>query len=116
MQIEWEPKIGPASIVGAVGAVCTIISVIWVGSSYYQKVVDRIDDQSTKLTESISDSKERFKTISTTIQNNKTMQDSVSDRLSKVETAIVYISNQVQRVETKLDGGQPPAPALPATK
>jgi len=115
MGIQWDGRIGMAAVLGVIGPIVTTVTVIWVASGVYTKIIDKIDAQGSKIEEVAKGSDTRFQSVYSAFSNTRDAQQQADQRLSRVETAISYISSQVQRVEAKLDGG-PPAPALPPPK
>lgn len=115
MNIQWEGKVGPAAIIGVLGMIVQAGVVVWVGATIYTKTVDKIEAQGGKIEEVAKGSDTRFQTVYTSLAKTRDAQQQADQRLGRVETAMSYISAQVQRVEAKLDGG-PPAPALPPPK
>lgn len=112
MKLEWEGKIGPAAVLTVVGMVVQAAVVVWVGATIYTKTIDKIEAQGSKIEEVDKGSTDRFQAVYTSLAKTRDAQQVADQRLSRVETAISYISSQVQRVEAKLDGNNP-APALP---
>ena len=111
MKFEWEPKVGPAAVLTVVGMLVQAGVVVWVGATIYTKTVDKIEQQGSKIEEVAKGSDNRFQSVYLSLSKTRDAQTTADQRLSRVETAITYISNQIMRVEAKLDGG-PPAPAL----
>jgi hypothetical protein len=114
MKIEWNGQIGPAAILGIIGPIVTTVTVIWMASGVYTKIVDRIDAQGTKIEEVAKGSDQRFETVHNALARTQTEQSNSDQRMGRVETALVYVSQQVQRVEARLNGTSPTAPAITA--
>jgi len=108
MKIEWDTKIGPASIVGAVGIIIQAVVVVWVGSSVYTKTVDKIDAQSLKIDEVEKGSNKRFELVHSAIDKSQSGLSAQNDRMTRVESAIGFIGDQMKWVVTRLDGATPP--------
>lgn len=115
MQIQWETKFGPATIAAILGALGVAGTNIWIASSNYRGLSDKLDQVSSRTEEVAKGSDTRFQTVYQSLGKTRDSQQVADQRLSRVETAIAYISSQVQRVEAKLDSG-PPAPALQPPK
>lgn len=114
MKIEWNGQIGPAAILGIIGPIATAATVIWMASGNYTKIVDKIEAQGTKIEQVAAGSDKRFETVHTALAKTQADQSSAEQRMGRVETAIVYVSQQVQRVEARLDGSVPAAPPVSA--
>ena len=117
--MKFDATIGPASILTVLGALGQAAVVVWMISAFQTKTIDKfdaVDTHFTTLTDQVSkvatSSNKRFETVHTELASAKNAQSDENSRIGKVETAISYISNQIMRVEAKLDGG-PPTPALP---
>ena len=89
-QIEWDPKVGPASLIGLIGFAATLISlgVIW-GSA-----TTKLDAAAAAATDA--------KTVATDAKNTAGQQES---RIGKIETAVGFIVPTINRIEAKLDRG-----------
>ena len=116
MQVQWEAKVGPAAVIGALGIVVQAIVVIWVGASVYTKTTDKIQQQSEQISEYRDDSNKRFQLVGSAIKETKQAQVQALTDVSIVKTSIAYLSDQIRRVEARLDGGVPPAPAIQPPK
>lgn len=104
MHIQWETKVGPASIIGALGIIIQVIVVIWVGATIYTKTTDKIEAQSAKIDEVAKGSDRRFQTVRNSMASALTTQAATADRVSRVETAVGFIKDQVQQLVSKVDG------------
>lgn len=113
MKVEWDSKIGPASVVGALGIAIQVIVVVWMGSSIYTKLTDKIENQGIKIDEIDKGSRQRFASVRTALATYQTNESAAGERVGRLETALSYVSEQIRRVEARLDGATPPAPALP---
>lgn len=111
--LKFDSTIGPAAVVAVIGTAGIIATNIWIASSNYRGLSDKLDQVSSRTEDVAKGSDTRFQTVYQSLAKTRDAQTLADQRLSRVETAIVYISSQVQRVEAKLDGG-PPAPALSA--
>ena len=116
MQFEWDAKIGPATIAAIIGAIAVVAVDIWTASANYRGLTDKIEDQGSKIEQVARGSDRRFETVRNALTQAQTNQTQTADRVSRLETALSYISSQVQRVEAKLNGASPPAPAIPPPK
>lgn len=111
-KIEWNGQIGPAAIIGILGPIATVAVFIWTASGIYTKIIDKIEAQGTKIEQVATGSDKRFETVYTALAKSQNDQSSADQRMGRVETAIVYVSQQVQRVEARLDGSVPTAPPV----
>ena len=105
MKIEWEGKLGPAFLTG----ISQIIVMLVGGAIVWTQLQDKVEITS-KNVESVRTAVGNLKTSLAASQTDRAAQ---SERLGRVETAISYISGQIQRVEARFDGSTPTAPALP---
>jgi uncharacterized protein HemX len=119
MQFHWDDKIGMASVLTVLGTLGQAAFILWQASSFKTSVTDQFvavdthfSTQTEQIKQAVESSNNRFKVVHTELAAAKTAQADENNRLSKIETAFSYISNQIMRVEAKLDGG-PPTPALP---
>ena len=101
--MKWNLEFGPASVIGAVGTLVQVGVVIWVASSIYTGLTNKIEQQGAKIELVEKGSDKRFETVYGAIKETKANQvDSIS-RVSRLETAIKYIGDQIGRLEAKLD-------------
>ncbi len=101
MQLEWDGKVGPASIVSLVGALAVLVSIgiVW-GTA-----TTRLDATAIKA--------EEAKAAAVKVAEDSGKRDqrvaAQAERLGKIETSVGFIVPALQRIESKLDAkqGQP---------
>jgi negative regulator of sigma E activity len=116
MKIDWDTRVGPATVAAILSAAGVIGVNLWTASSNYRGLADKLEEQGAKIEQVAKGSDTRFQTVYNSLGKTRDSQQLADQRLGRVETAISYISSQVQRVEAKLDGSSPPAPAISAPK
>ena len=95
MNLEWDGKIGPASIVSLIGALSVLVTlgIVW-GTT-----TSRIDAAANKADE--------VKTTTLELAKGSTLRDqrvaAQAERLGKIETSVQFIVPALQRIEAKLD-------------
>lgn len=104
MKFNWE--IGPASILTVLGVLVQAGIVVWVMSSTYTGLSNKIESQSDKIERVAKGSRERFEKVNGSLDRYQLEQRAVGDRVTKVETSVGFIGNVLQRLETKMDGGK----------
>ena len=95
MNIQWEPKVGPAAIIGVVGSLSVLVSigVVWGVSVTKLDVAAEKADEARKAALSLQeDSIRRDQRIATQ-----------SERIGKIETAVTFMVPTLQRIESKID-------------
>jgi len=94
MQIEWDNKIGPATIVGLISIVSTIFGV----GVLYASLKDDVKAASNNAAEA------KVAVIET--QKESSSRDikisTQGERLSKIETSVSFIVPALQRIETAI--------------
>ena len=104
MHIQWDQKVGPATIAAIVGAIGVIASNVWIASSTYRGLTDKIETQGSKIEEVNTASKNRFSTVRTAIDQSKNNQVEIGNRMTKLETGLSYIADQTKYLVQRLDG------------
>ena len=97
-------EVGLASILTVLGAFVQIGIVIWVMSSNYTGVTNKIEAQGAKIDRVATGSRERFEKVNTALDKYQTEQKAAGERMTKVETTLGFIGNVVQRLEVRMDG------------
>ena len=116
MQLQWDGRVGPAAILTAIGIAANIAVFVWVGSAFVTKVTSKVDAQADQIKEYREDSNKRFEMVGSAIRETRDAQSQAVSDVSSVKTAIAYISEQLHRVEARLDGSSLPAPSIPPPK
>ena len=102
MHVQWETKVGPASIVAAAGIIIQCVVVVWVASSIYTGLTRTIVEQGAKIEKVEKGSDDRFKVVRDSIQSARDSQAQNQTRLSVVETTVGFIKDSVQRLEASI--------------
>lgn len=98
MNLQWDPKIGTAAVVGVIGSlsVLVMVGVTW-GS-----MTSKIDIAAVIAAEA--------KTAALEVSRSGALRDirvsEQSERLGKIETSITFIVPSLARIEAKLDAGK----------
>jgi len=95
----WDFKIGPAAVLTFISMVVQVVVVVWVGSSIYTGLTNRVDYQSNKIADVEKGADKRFETVVTSIKESRTKQDETIQRVTKLETALTFIGESIHRVE-----------------
>lgn len=111
MQLQWEAKIGPASIIGALGILIQAGVVVWAISAFKTNVDNhfvQVDGKFTEQTNHIETiaqgSNKRFETVHVALAAAQNGQAAAAERMGKIETAVSFIKDQVQQLVSKVDG------------
>ena len=111
MKLEWDGHVGPASIVGALGIVIQAGVVVWAISAFKTNVDNHFAVVDTKFTEQTQHvqkiaegSNKRFETVHVALAAAQNNQAALAERAGKIETAIGYVTTQVQQLVSRLDG------------
>ena len=100
MKLEWDGKVGPASIVGVLGSLSVLVTlgIVW------GQTTSKIDTVAVKATEAHAATVE--------IAKESTKRDAriatQAERLGKIETSIQFMVPALQRIESKLDAAPKP--------
>ena len=116
MQFEWDGKIGPASVLTVAAILINIVVFTWGGSAFVTRVTSKVDAQGERFEELKKDSDRRFQIVRDAIKETRSAQTQAVSDVTGVKTAISYISEQIKRVEQRLDGSVPAAPAIQPPK
>ena len=116
MKVEWEGKIGPAAVLTVLAFAANIGVYIWITSAFVTKVTSKVDEQGAQIKEYRADSDKRFALVGQAIKETREAQAQAVSDVTSVKTAVAYISEQVRRVESRLDGTTPPAPSIQPPK
>ena len=95
MQLEWDGKIGPASIVGIVGSLSVLVTlgIVWGKTTTKLEAVEtRAIEAHTTITEVAKEASKRDQRVA-----------AQAERLGKIETSIQFVVPALQRIEAKLD-------------
>jgi outer membrane murein-binding lipoprotein Lpp len=99
MPIEFDPKIGPASILGA----AQLIAIVVGGAVVWTQLSDKVTSTSEKL--------DTVKTVVSSLRSDlkASQQDRAqqSERLGRVETAVTFISSYIKLGANQSDGTAP---------
>jgi hypothetical protein len=101
--MKWNLEFGPASVIGFFSMLIQIGVVVWVASSVYTGLTNKIEAQGTKIEQVEKGSDKRFETVYGALKESKSNQVDAISRVSSLETAIRYIGTQIERVQAKLD-------------
>lgn len=93
--IEFDPKIGPASILAVIQ-----IALVGVGGVYTYA----------KLENTAENTKETTQQLRTVVQRQRERADSQNDRLINLEVTLKNISDRVTWIVSKIDGPGPKPP------
>ena len=111
MKLEWDGKLGPAAVIGAVGMLVQAGVVVWAISAFktnvdnhFASVDGKFVEQATAIKKVDDGSNERFRTVHTAIANAQQGQVDLSQKVVKVDTLVGTIYTQVQQLVTRLDG------------
>lgn len=97
-------EVGLGTISAIVGALAQIAIVIWVMSSNYTGLSNKIEAQGSKIDRVATGSKDRFEKVNSALDKYQVQQNTANDRMTKVETTLGFIGNVVQRLEVRMDG------------
>jgi septal ring factor EnvC (AmiA/AmiB activator) len=87
MKFEWDNKIGPASIVGVIGIIATLLGV---GAMYGT------------MQSNLSATAEKTSEVHAAVKELKSESAVRDQRVSKVETAIEFVRDTVNRIDARL--------------
>ena len=111
MKLEWDGKLGPASVIGGLGILVQAGVIVWTISAFKTNVdnhfaqVDTKFSEQTQHVEKIAEgSNKRFETVHTALAAAQSNQAVLAERSSKIETAVGYITTQMQQLVNRLDG------------
>ena len=99
MKLEWDGKVGPASIIGVVGSLSVLVTlgVVWgQTTAKLDTVAAKAADAHEATVEIAKDSTKRDQRVA-----------AQSERLGKIETSVQFIVPTLQRIEAKLDSAKP---------
>jgi glucuronate isomerase len=102
MNVQWEAKVGPASIVAAAGIIIQCVVVVWVASSIYTGLTRTIVEQGAKIEKVEKGSADRFKDVRDNIKTAHEAQMQNQTRLSIVENTVGFIKDSVTRLEASI--------------
>jgi uncharacterized protein HemX len=86
--MQWDSKVGPATIVGAIQLLIVLIGGIFV----FAQVQNNTENSKLAVAE--------LKNVVNSIQMAQSIN---AERVGKLETSIGFIANSVQRLEQKID-------------
>jgi UDP-N-acetylglucosamine transferase subunit ALG13 len=111
MKFEWDGHIGPASIVGAAGILIQAGVVVWAISAFKTNVDNHFVQVDTKFAEQTQHvekiakgSNDRFTEVHAALAVAQNNQAALAERAGKIETAIGYVTTQMQQLVSRLDG------------
>lgn len=96
---SWDFKVGPAAVLTFISMVVQVVVVVWVGSSIYTGLTNKVDYQSSKIADVEKGSDKRFETVVSSIKDARTKQDETIQRVTKLEAALTFIGESIHRVE-----------------
>lgn len=102
--IQWEGKIGPATIMTVIAMIVQLVVFIWVGSSYVTSNANKVDSLGTKIEEYKKGSDERFTTVRGAIKDSRDAQATLTTKLTSVETTLSFLGQQFQYIQSRIDG------------
>lgn len=111
MQLQWDQKIGPAAVIGAIGILVQAGVVIWSLSAFktnvdnhFNQVDAKFSEQTTHIQTIADGSNKRFETVHVALAAAQNGQSAAAERMGKIETAVGFIKDQVQQLVSKVDG------------
>jgi hypothetical protein len=102
VQIQWENKIGMASVIGAGGILIQAVVVIWATASIYTGITNKIEHQGEKIDLIEKGSDKRFEVIRDGIKTAQAHEAVIDNRLTVMETTVGFIKDSVQKIESKI--------------
>lgn len=102
MQIQWENKIGMASVIGAAGIVVQFVVVIYAATSIYNGITNKIEHQGEKIELIEKGSDKRFEVVREGIKTAQAHEAAIDNRLTVMETTVGFIKDSVQKIESKI--------------
>ena len=113
MKLEWDGKLGPASVIGGLGILVQAGVIVWTISAFKTNVDNHFAQVDTKFSEQTQHvekiaqgSNDRFKEVHVALAAAQNDQTAIVERTGKIETAIGYVTTQVQQLVSRLDGHQ----------
>lgn len=95
MNLQWDPKVGPAAIIGMIGSLTALIAIgiAWgTTTTRLDMVITTANDAKLAATEIKHESDKRDSRIA-----------SQAERLAKIESAVTFIVPTLQEIGRKLD-------------
>ena len=99
MQLEWDGKVGPASIVSLLGALAVLITV----GMMWQAQVSKTD----AAKEAAAEAKAAVVEQATKSNQRDAVINNHSVALTRIETQMGFINPALQRIEMKLNAPKP---------
>ena len=91
MNFQWDPKIGPATVVGTVGSLGVLVAVGVAWGSLTAKV------------DSVTEVKATIEQMNRHAVNRDQKVAEQAERVGKIETSVGFIIPALARIEAKLD-------------
>ena len=91
MRLEWEPKVGPAAIVGLAGSLGILVTLGIAWGSLSTKV------------DNVYEVKTTVEQMNRHAVNRDAKVAEQAERIGKIETSVGFIMPTLQRIETKLE-------------
>ena len=113
MKLEWDGKLGPASVIGGLGILVQAGVIVWTISAFKTNVDNHFAQVDTKFSEQTEHvakiaegSNKRFETVHVALAAAQNNQANLAERAGKIETALGYIKDQVTQIVSRIDGHQ----------
>jgi hypothetical protein len=101
-RVEWDNKVGPASIVGIVQLVAIIAGL----GAMYGALSGKLDAAATNAIEAKTATTQTADKIAHESLRRDEKIASQAERIGKIETSIQFVVPALQRIESKLDSKQ----------
>ena len=95
MNFQWDPKVGPAAIIGIIMGLGTLVTVGIAWGSL------KSDVQTSVVM--ATDAKNAARQIAERTSSRDTKVAEQSERIGRIETAVTFMVPALQRIEQKLD-------------
>ena len=92
MQLQWEGKVGPSAVIGAIGSLGVLVTVGIAWGSLSTKVDGALEIRAT------------VEQMNKHAVARDAKVGEQAERIGKIETAVGFIVPTLQRIETKLEG------------
>jgi hypothetical protein len=101
-RVEWDNKVGPASIVGIVQLVAIIAGL----GAMYGALSGKLDAAATNAIEAKTATTQTAEKIAKESTRRDEKIASQAERIGKIETSIQFVVPAIQRIEAKIDAKQ----------
>lgn len=102
--VRWQGGFGWASVFVLLAMVVQLTVFIWVSSSYVTSNANKIETLGSQIADYKKGSDDRFTTVRNAITESRTTQNTLTSKLTSVETTLSYFGQQLQYVQSRIDG------------